>query len=98
MQNQEFYLDCVNFKMIIKTSPDLYPARCWIYKTGVLGNVSILRFSCGNHCKQVLFKVIGLINVTERPQGHLVVEKEKESAKETDMRQLTMQVHCVTKL
>lgn len=91
MQNQEFYLDCVNFKMIIKTSADLY-------KTGVLGNVSILRFSCGNHCKQVLFKVIGLINVTERPQGHLVVEKEKESAKETDMRQLTMQVHCVTKL
>lgn len=91
MQNQEFYLDCVNFKMIIKTSPDLY-------KTGVLGNVSILRFSCGNHCKQVLFKVIGLINVTERPQGHLVVEKEKESAKETDMKQLTMQVHCVTKL
>lgn len=91
MQNQEFYLDCVNFKMIIKTSADLY-------KTGVLGNVSILRFSCGNHCKQVLFKVIGLINVTERPQGHLVVEKEKESAKETDMKQLTMQVHCVTKL
>lgn len=91
MQNQEFYLDCVNFKMIIKTSADLY-------KTGVLGNVSILRFSCGNHCKQVLFKIIGLINVTERPQGHLVVEKEKESAKETDMRQLTMQVHCVTKL
>lgn len=91
MQNQEFYLDCVNFKMIIKTSADLY-------KTGVLGNVSILRFSCGNHCKQVLFKIIGLINVTERPQGHLVVEKEKESAKETDMKQLTMQVHCVTKL
>lgn len=91
MHNQEFYLDCVNFKMIIKTSADLY-------KTGVLGNVSILRFSCGNHCKQVLFKVIGLINVTERPPGHLVVEKEKESAKETDMRQLTMQVHCVTKL
>lgn len=80
MENQEYYFGCVNFKMLFKKPVDKYPAGCWVYDSGVLGHVWILRYRCGSDSGQVLFKAIGLKTCHLESPGHLVVEEEKRTS------------------